>query len=86
LHFVQNQQLITMCREEESWLPERRAIRFALQVEHHGVRVPSGNSSGQGRLADLARAEQRDGGVLLHAPPDSALKVSIYHPCVLNMH
>ena len=71
-----------MCREEELWLPERRAIRCALQVEHHGVQVLRGNSAGQGRLAHLARAEQRDGRVLLQAEPDKATQVLIYHPCI----
>ena len=74
-----------MGREKEFGLLERGAVRLALEIQHHGLRMLSGNGFGQGGLADLARPQQRHGGKLQQATFNQASQLPLYHHCILRI-
>jgi len=80
LHFVQHGQPVALQGQEQLGPGQHRAIAVALQVQHDGAFVAGGDRLGQRGLADLARPEQRHGGVL---PQSSAMTFCTWRSSII---
>jgi hypothetical protein len=67
LHLVENDQPLEGA-EHALGIFEPPEIRRSFEVEHRDVAAPLGDLAGERRLADLARPQDRDHGVVFQQP------------------
>ena len=81
LDLVQDYQAVGVELEIPPRVREAGGVSGVLEIEIHAVGGLRRDGTGERRLPDLARPEERQGRHLLKIPQDAPLVSSVNHPC-----